>query len=111
MVTIEHTELFSQTIAAKGRVQSINLACHDARAVQLTVRTGQRSDNVEWTLSFGRDSGNAFWPVRSGTLGEDGYFVGIEVPVFGPEVIVSAENLGDWQADVFGFIRIVHELE
>jgi hypothetical protein len=111
MVTIENTELFNETLSPGGRAQSISLSCNTARAVQLSVRTGQQIGNVAWTLSFGPDSSNSFWSARSGTVGEDGYFVGIEVPVFGPELMVSVENLGDGPADVFGMIRIVHELE
>ena len=110
MAAIDYLELFDESIAAGGRVQSLPFDCATARTVQVTLATGPLSDAVEWRVLFGPVSNGGFAAARSGTF-EHFHHLGIDVPVFGPQVMVDVENRGASPFLMLGMIRIVHEFE
>jgi len=110
MVTIDYIQLFDDTIAPGGHVQSTTFPCATARAVQVTLATGPLSRDVEWRVLFGPLPNGGFGAARSGTF-EQFNHLGIEVPVFGPQVMVIVENRGAAPFPMVGMLRIVHEFE
>ena len=67
------------------------------------------SSEVSWTVSWGpTSSGPVFVLSNSGTFQNDSP-VAIDVPVFGPSLVVSFENQGDQDLTVAGTIYFINE--